>query len=155
MQKVNQLMGAAMLVRKNVLDQCGYFDEKFFMYYEEVDLCKRIIDSEWGIVYLPDSKITHLGGKSSDQIPAKKQILATRSMLCYFKKHYTKTAFILFSIVFKFLFVLRNLVELVLSCLEFLFFALINAGKKNKALKKIKRYGLLNTFYLGDIIFKM
>jgi len=155
LQKVNQLMGAAMLIRKTVLDQCGYFDENFFMYYEEVDLCKRIIDSGWNIVYLPHSKITHLGGKSSDQIPAKKQILAMCSMLCYFKKHSTKTSFILFSIVFKILFVLRNIVELVLSCLEYLFFTLINADKKNKALKKIKRYGLLNTIYLGDIVFKI
>ena len=58
-------MGACLLVRRTVLDQVGAFDERFFMYCEDVDLCHRISSAGWRIYYLAEAEILHLGASSS------------------------------------------------------------------------------------------
>ncbi|MBN1796222.1 MAG: glycosyltransferase family 2 protein [Sedimentisphaerales bacterium] len=98
---VDQIMGAALMIRKSVLDKVGYMDDKcFFMYYEEVDLCYRIKKAGWRIVFLPDVEVTHLGGRSSGQIPAEKTAMAMKSLLRYFKKHRSRTSYLLFICIF-------------------------------------------------------
>ena len=82
-----QLIGAAMLVRRQVFERIGGFDERFFMYYEEVDLCKRIKEAGFRVVYYPGAEIIHLGGKSSGQIPARKRLMMLNSLLRYLRKH--------------------------------------------------------------------
>lgn len=52
---VEQLMGAAILIRREVLEKIGTFDERYFMYYEEVDLCYRIKQAGWRIVFFAPS----------------------------------------------------------------------------------------------------
>ncbi|MHC4114243.1 MAG: glycosyltransferase family 2 protein [Planctomycetota bacterium] len=101
---VDQLMGAALLVRKSIIDKISGFDESFFMYYEEVDLCYRIKQYGWRIVFLPQACITHLGGRSSQQIPAAKRIMMLRSLLKYFRKNHGIGITFLFNCVFKFLY---------------------------------------------------
>ena len=76
-KEVNQLMGSALFIRKTVIDSIGMMDETFFMYYEEVDLCYRVKQDRWRIVFVPEAKITHLGGKSSEQIIVRKRISTT------------------------------------------------------------------------------
>lgn len=56
--------GAAMFIRKNIFDQLGGFDEKFFMYFEDIDLCKRARLAEYKVLYYPGFAIKHFGGKS-------------------------------------------------------------------------------------------
>ena len=68
-QKVKSVDGYAMLLNKKKLDEIllkEYFDENFFMYLENEDLCKRIIDAGEDIYIIPASKIKHLGGKAVD-----------------------------------------------------------------------------------------
>ena len=65
--KVKSVDGFAMLFNKKILDKIiheDYFDENFFMYLENDDLCKRIIDANEYIYVTPNSKIKHLGGKA-------------------------------------------------------------------------------------------
>lgn len=62
---VSKLYGACLMVRKDVLDQIGYFDERFFMYGEDVDLCMRIVKKGWKLYYLSEAEIIHLSGGSS------------------------------------------------------------------------------------------
>ena len=63
---VNKLYGGCLLVRKSVLDRVGWFDERFFMSGEDVDLCRRIVDAGWKLYYMSDAVIIHLcGGASS------------------------------------------------------------------------------------------
>lgn len=62
---VEQIIGADIFFRKTVLDEVGLFDENFFMYLEETDLCKRIKDSGYDIKLIKEAKIIHLEGKSS------------------------------------------------------------------------------------------
>lgn len=64
-KQLDWVTGAFLLTRKKVLDEVGYFDEKYFMYTEEVDLCYRIKKAGWQVWYLPDWSILHLGGASS------------------------------------------------------------------------------------------
>lgn len=87
-QSVDQIMGAAMFIKREVFDKIGLFDEKFFIWFEEVDLCKRIIKAGLEIKYFPQAKIIHWGGKSfSKNHLIKKQIIFNRSLLYYFIKH--------------------------------------------------------------------
>jgi len=84
---VEQLIGAALLVRRNIFERVCGFDERFFMYYEEVDLCKRIKEEGGRVVYNPGAELIHLGGKSSNQIPAQKRFMMLNSLVLYLQKH--------------------------------------------------------------------
>lgn len=56
--------GAAMFVRKDIFQKLGGFDEKFFMYFEDIDLCRRVRQLGFKVSYFPDFKVKHFGGKS-------------------------------------------------------------------------------------------
>ncbi|MBT4516653.1 MAG: glycosyltransferase family 2 protein [Candidatus Komeilibacteria bacterium] len=87
-QTVDQIMGAAMLIRKSVFEKIGTFDEKFFVWFEEVDLCKRAGQASIIIKYFPSAEIVHQGGESfSKSNSLKKQIIFNKSLLYYFSKH--------------------------------------------------------------------
>ncbi|MBU0731894.1 glycosyltransferase family 2 protein [Patescibacteria group bacterium] len=89
-QEVDQVMGAFMLTKRSVLDEAGLFDERFFLWFEEVDLQKRIHDAGYEIVYTPDASIIHDKGASFYQLKAlKAQWNFNKSMLKYFQKHGT------------------------------------------------------------------
>ncbi len=66
-REVDCLSGACILTRKNLLDQIGGFDENFFMYGEDVELCYRIKKNGWRISYLAEEEIFHFSGASSSQ----------------------------------------------------------------------------------------
>lgn len=57
--------GAFSIIRKDILDKIGFFDPMFFLYYEEVDLCRRIKADGWKIAYWPQLEVIHLGGGST------------------------------------------------------------------------------------------
>ena len=63
--EVDSLTGAFILTRKSVLDKVGLFDEDYYMYAEDIDLCFRIKKAGYKIVYLPQVKIIHYKGISS------------------------------------------------------------------------------------------
>jgi N-acetylglucosaminyl-diphospho-decaprenol L-rhamnosyltransferase len=62
---VDWLAGASMMMRYQTLSEIGLFDETFFLYFEETDLCRRAKMAGWPTVYLPDSKVTHIGSVST------------------------------------------------------------------------------------------
>ncbi len=57
--------GASLMVRRSALEDIGLFDEGFFLYFEEVDLCLRARKAGWPCWYLPDAHVVHLAGQSS------------------------------------------------------------------------------------------
>ena len=85
--EIDCLTGAFMFMRKEALDEAGLLDETFFMYGEDIDLCYRIKDSGWKIVYNGKSKITHLKGASSKKQKSKLIYEFYRAMYIYYKKH--------------------------------------------------------------------
>jgi len=87
-QPVDQVAGSYMLVRRELIDQIGLFDENFFIWFEEVDLCQRTFSAGWEIYYDPIPEVIHYGGQSFKQeMTLKKQKVFFQSALYYFKKH--------------------------------------------------------------------
>lgn len=87
-QKVDQVMGAAFLIRNELLNTVGNLDDNFFLWFEEVDYCKRAINKGWEVWYTPSAQCTHFGGVSFGQlIGFNKTIPWLKSMLTYARKH--------------------------------------------------------------------
>jgi N-acetylglucosaminyl-diphospho-decaprenol L-rhamnosyltransferase len=63
--RVDWVAGASMMIRRAVFDAVGLLDEKYFMYYEEVDFCRRANRAGWPCWYVPASRVVHLVGQSS------------------------------------------------------------------------------------------
>ncbi|KPP85343.1 MAG: putative glycosyltransferase [Rhodobacteraceae bacterium HLUCCO07] len=71
---VDWLAGASMMLRARVLDEIGMFDEAFFLYFEETDLCRRAALAGWPTHYVAESRVTHIGSVSTgmkgwDRVP--------------------------------------------------------------------------------------
>jgi GT2 family glycosyltransferase len=91
--EIDACSGAAMIIRTSAMEKVGYLDERFFMYAEDLDWCKRFRDEGYKIVYFPDSIIVHhkykSGRKHSDSHTARKTSHHFYdTMLQYFDKHY-------------------------------------------------------------------
>lgn len=63
--RVDWLAGASLMMRQDVLDQIGLFDEAFFLYYEETDLCRRAALAGWPTDYVLESRVAHIGSVST------------------------------------------------------------------------------------------
>jgi GT2 family glycosyltransferase len=63
--EVDWVPGTFTIVRKTMLDAIGPFDERFFIYYEETDLCLRAKKAGWKVFFIPDAEVMHIGGASS------------------------------------------------------------------------------------------
>lgn len=80
--------GCCVLFRGDLLHRLGGFDEQFFYHFEEVDLCRRVWNAGYSIIFTPDATITHLGGQSVSRFPIRFQIEKHRSRYRYFYKHF-------------------------------------------------------------------
>ena len=61
-REVEWLMGACLLIRRAVFDEVGPFDERYFLFSEEVDWMRRAADRGWSVVFTPDARCVHVGG---------------------------------------------------------------------------------------------
>ncbi|MCX6357182.1 MAG: glycosyltransferase family 2 protein, partial [Candidatus Aureabacteria bacterium] len=104
--EVDQPSGAALLLRRSVLEQVGLLDERFFIFYEEVDLCRRIRDAGRRIYLFPGATITHYGGRSRRQNRVRIIGVNAESMLKYFRIHEPPLTSALFELAFRPLFAL-------------------------------------------------
>jgi N-acetylglucosaminyl-diphospho-decaprenol L-rhamnosyltransferase len=91
-RRVDTVQGAALLVRRTVLDQVGFLDPDYFMYTEEVDLCTRIRRAGWQIFWVPTSAVIHYGGQSTRQAAAAMFLRLYESKIHYFRKHHGRLA---------------------------------------------------------------
>ncbi|MCC5875550.1 MAG: glycosyltransferase [Candidatus Sumerlaeia bacterium] len=87
---VDWVSGACLLIRREVLDQVGDLDERFFMYSEDVDFCYRVWEAGWRVTYLPFAEVTHLIGQSSRRARVLTIIERHKSMYRFYKKHYSR-----------------------------------------------------------------
>jgi len=117
---VDWVSGAALMMRRTLIDRIGAFDEDFYMYCEDVDLCWRTnhtpyvdeasggqsqtensvgdtnsrdqpVSKYWRVSYFPDAVIYHYIGKSSDLVPTRMTYEFHRSQYLFYKKHYAAT----------------------------------------------------------------
>jgi len=92
--------GAFAIIPRQILETVGYFDEDFFLYYEEVDLCRRIRQAGYKVCYWPELVIIHIGGESSRQVSrlslsssgSQLTLWRMRSALLYYRKHHPRLA---------------------------------------------------------------
>jgi N-acetylglucosaminyl-diphospho-decaprenol L-rhamnosyltransferase len=87
-KEVDWVVGACMMVRREVLDAVGGFDEQFFMYAEETDWQRRIRDAGWQVVFTPAASVVHLGGASGENEAAKISRSFFSSLDRYVLKHH-------------------------------------------------------------------
>jgi GT2 family glycosyltransferase len=93
---VDWVPGAFMIMRREALIKTGLFDPRFFLYYEETDLCRRVKAAGYRVSYWPDVIVTHIGGESGRQLGSLTQSKAAsrvelwrmRSTLLYYRKHH-------------------------------------------------------------------
>ena len=88
---VSILRGACLVVRKEMIDEIGVYDEDFYFYHEETEWCIRINRSgKWKVMFAPEIKISHVGGGSTSSVFASSRIEFFRSRLIFWKKIFPK-----------------------------------------------------------------
>ncbi len=99
---VDWVPGAYSIIRRDALEQVGLFDESFFLYYEEVDLCRRLKAAGFKVCYWPELEVIHIGGESSRQLRrlslsssgSQLTLWRMRSELLYYRKHHGAVAWL-------------------------------------------------------------
>ena len=88
-RRVDWAMGAALLLRREALEEVGLFDEGFFLYSEEVDLCRRLGTAGWEVWYFPEVTVVHHESQFSAEIPVRRIHEQWRSRHRYWRKHHS------------------------------------------------------------------
>lgn len=88
-RKVDHVIGAFFLVRRSVFELLGGFDERFFLYYEDLDFSYRAYQAGWSTTYLADVQAFHAGGGTSRQVKSHRLFYSLRSRLLYSFKYFT------------------------------------------------------------------
>lgn len=95
-QEVDWVPGTFTVYRRQLLEQTGLFDERFYLYYEETDLCLQAKRSGWKVYFIPDAEVVHVGGGASktrkdeqfDQAGSQVLKFRIRSEILYFRKNF-------------------------------------------------------------------
>lgn len=85
--EVDWVTGAFMMVRREVFESLGGFDERFFMYWEDSDLCLRALKAGWKTMYEPRAEVLHFTGRASRHAPVRSLVAFHRSVFHHYWKH--------------------------------------------------------------------
>ena len=127
-QEVDWATGACLMIRKKVFDDVGTLDGKYFLYFEEVDLCYRAKKAGWKIYFNPDAKIIHHLAQSTKQNFKKTIFEFYRSNYYYFYKNHSDSA----------LFLLRAIISLGII-LRYITWTLVKSFLKDKRKESLER----------------
>lgn len=113
--EVDGVAGSCMLLRREVIDQIGYLDERFFAYQEDADFCFQARQAGWKVYYVPTAQITHYGGQGGSRVQPYRSIFEWhRSYWLYYRKNLAANYFFLLN----WLYYLAMLVKLALALLS-------------------------------------
>jgi len=87
---MDHVIGAFLVVRRDLFEQLGGFDERYFLYYEEVDLCLRARELGWATYHLADAEVVHTGQASSSQIGGRRLAYSLTSRRAYARAHWPR-----------------------------------------------------------------
>ena len=87
LRQVDWASGACMLIPRGLFEAVGPFDEGFFLYVEDVDLCRRVHQAGYSVVYFPEAALVHHIGKSTEARPYGSILAWHRGMWRYYRKH--------------------------------------------------------------------
>ncbi|MGQ9672641.1 MAG: glycosyltransferase family 2 protein [Candidatus Aminicenantales bacterium] len=100
-REVGWLSGACLLVRRSALEEAGFFDENFFLYFEDIDLCVRLRKNGYRLVFDPRVLVLHLGQASTSAHRLLSRIEYRRSQIYFYKKHNSRLSLFLLKIYLK------------------------------------------------------
>ena len=86
-REVGWLSGACLMARRKALEEVGGFDENYFLYFEDIDLCYRIREKGWTLQYCPEAHILHIGGTSASLKKKSIRYQYRKSQLYFYRKH--------------------------------------------------------------------
>jgi GT2 family glycosyltransferase len=91
-KRVGEISGAALLIRRSLYERIGGFDTGLFLFYEDVDLCKRVGDAGFGVFYVPEARVVHHWGGTMQKISELAYRAGQDSLRYYFAKHHRRPA---------------------------------------------------------------
>jgi GT2 family glycosyltransferase len=142
--KIDQPQGACLLARRDALEEDCVFDGRFYMYYEEVDLCYRMRKRGWEIYFVPEARVIHFSGKSFSKNMPRMIFHIYRSKFLFFKKHY--------GIVTQSLVYFLTIVEMVYRGAIYSFIGLFHYKRRREIKLRLKGYiHVLSRFSAGRI----
>ncbi len=145
---IKVLCGAFMFVRKSTIDKVGAFDERFFMYGEDIDWSRRIVEGGYEIHYIPDTTIIHYKGESTKKASLNYVKTFYGAMGLYVEKHYSGGAGRWFSRFLKFGIGLRAAISGIKRIIMIIIWPLIDASLIGMALFGFSR--VWASLYFGD-----
>lgn len=138
-EEVEVVTGCYMLIKHSTMEAVNGFDESYFMYGEESDLCYRVASRGGKLLFTPDVEIIHLGGASSSQMRPE-MIMQTRAAILYFiKKHRSISAYYLSCLLLS----LHAAVRIPVWCLKLLF-----SENRSHCRMRIRVYSLASVYTL-------
>jgi len=97
--KVSYVVGACLLVRREVVDIVGGLDENFFFSNDDLDWCRRIRKTGWDIYFIPQARVIHFGGFTTKKFSVKPFVEGFRGGLYFCKKHYGLLAYLIYRLL--------------------------------------------------------
>jgi hypothetical protein len=117
--EVDGISGSCMLIRRAVIDQIGFLDERFFAYQEDADYCFQAKKAGWKVVYLPSAQIMHYGGQGGSRAQPYRSIYEWhRSYYLYYRKNLAGDYFVLFNWFYYLLMGLKLVISLLANALR-------------------------------------
>ena len=108
--------GACLLARREALDAVGLFDEGFYFFFEDTDLCYRLNKAGWRLFYLPEAQVTHYGAASFKKLGRSRQsAIHLGGLIRFFRKHSSPGRFLLFKLTLALTLCLRMPLVVLLS----------------------------------------
>ena len=139
-EAVDVLTGCFWIVRREAIDAVGLLDEKFFLYSEDVDWCKRFCEAGWLVSFYPDVEVEHVGGGSSTKQPLRSFMEMQKAQALYWRKHHGSIQFS----VWRCLSVVHHLFRMIASGLSYVFLS----RRREEELYTTQRSLLALSFFL-------
>lgn len=117
--EVAGVSGSCMLIRREVVDQIGYLDERFFAYQEDADYCFRAMKAGWQVIYFPEAHVIHFGGQGGSRVfPYRSIVEWHRSYWLYYRKNLASDYFFAFNWFYYLVIMLKLLYALSINALR-------------------------------------
>jgi hypothetical protein len=130
-REVDVINGCFWMVRREALQQVGLLDERFFIYAEDKDWCKRYWNAGWKVVYYPEAQAIHYGGASSSNAPIRFYIEMHRADMQYWGKYHNRLSQLIYSLII----VLHSMFRIIGQTVLYI----AKPSKRDQSLFKVKR----------------
>lgn len=103
-REVGWLSGACLLLRRQALEEAGLFDENFFLYFEDIDLCYRLRERGYRLIFFPGVEVVHRGGATTSNQRRSSRLEYRRSQVYFYEKHNSRLSLFLLKVYLRLVF---------------------------------------------------